>query len=267
LGFPVQLWPAVQEPQLPLPSQTRLVPQLVPPITLLPSAQVCAPVAHEYTPFLQMLGLPVQAPPAVHATQAPAALQTMLVPQLVPADLLPPSTHVIAPVEHDVAPFLQMLGFVVQAAPAVHDTQVPEPLHTWFVPQVVPAAVLPPSMHVIAPVEHVVVPTLQAVGLPVHDWLAVHATHMPPLQTMLVPQLTPGALLLPSTHVMAPVVHAVTPLRHADDGLVVHAWPAVQATQPPEPLQTMLVPQLVPALFGVPLVHVEVPVEHDATPL
>ena len=47
LGLPVQLWPAVQEPQLPLPSQTRLVPQLVPPILLLPSAHVMAPVAHE----------------------------------------------------------------------------------------------------------------------------------------------------------------------------------------------------------------------------
>jgi len=42
-----QLWPAVQAPQLPLPSQTRLVPQLVPPILLLPSAQVIAPVAQE----------------------------------------------------------------------------------------------------------------------------------------------------------------------------------------------------------------------------
>jgi len=43
----VQLWPAVQLPQLPLPSQTWLVPQLVPPILLLPSAQVIAPVEHE----------------------------------------------------------------------------------------------------------------------------------------------------------------------------------------------------------------------------
>ena len=167
--------------------------------------------------------MPVQLWPAVQEPQLPLPSQTRLVPQLVPADLLPLSTQVCAPVEQEVAPFLQMLGFVVQAAPAVHDTQVPEPLHTWLVPQVVPAAVLPPSMQVIAPVEHVVVPTLQLVGLPVHDWPAAHATHMPPLQTMLVPQLTPGALLLPSTQVMAPVVHAVTPLRHADDGLVVHA--------------------------------------------
>jgi hypothetical protein len=29
----------------------------------------------------------------------------------------------------------------------------------------------------------------------------------------------------------------------------------------------MLVPQLVPAAFAVPFVHVDVPVEHEATPL
>jgi hypothetical protein len=164
-------------------------------------------------PFLQTLGLPVHAPPAVQATQAPAPSQTMLVPQLVPADLLPPSTQVCAPDEHEVVPFLQTLGLVVQAAPAVHDTQLPDPLQTWFMPHVAPAGVLPPSMQVIVPLEQDVVPVLQAVGLPVQ------------------------------------------------------AWPAVHDTQVPEPLQTMLVPQLVPAAFAVPLVHVDVPVEHDATPL
>jgi len=217
-------------------------------------------------PFLQTLGLPVHAPPAVQATQAPAPSQTMLVPQLVPADLLPPSTQVCAPDEHEVVPFLQTLALVVQAAPAVHDTQLPEPLHTWFMPQAAPAAVLPPSTQVMAPLEHEVVPVLQAVGLPVHAWPAVQATHMPPLQTMLVPQLTPGALLLPSTQVIAPVVHAVVPFRQVD-GLPVQAWPAVHDTHVPEPLQTMLVPQLVPADFAVPFVQVDVPVEHDATPL
>jgi hypothetical protein len=41
----------------------------------------------------------------------------------------------------------------------------------------------------------------------------------------------------------------------------------VHATHPPEPLQTRLLPQLVPAAFALPLVHVDMPVEHDATPL
>jgi len=117
---------------------------------------------------LQTFGFPVQAPPAVHATQAPDPLQTMLVPQLVPADLLPPSTQVIAPVEQEVVPFLQMLGLVVQAAPAVQAPQVPEPLQTMLVPQLTPAALLPPSTQVIAPVEQEDVPSLQLFGLPVH---------------------------------------------------------------------------------------------------
>jgi len=47
LGGFEHVWPAVHEPQLPLPSHTRLVPQLVPPGLLLPSAQVIAPVMQE----------------------------------------------------------------------------------------------------------------------------------------------------------------------------------------------------------------------------
>jgi hypothetical protein len=47
LGLLLQTRPAVQLPQLPLPSQTMLVPQLTPPILALPSAQVIAPVEQE----------------------------------------------------------------------------------------------------------------------------------------------------------------------------------------------------------------------------
>jgi hypothetical protein len=216
---------------------------------------------------LQTLGLPVQAPPAVQATQLPLPSHTWLVPQLVPALLLPPSTQVWAPVEQVVAPFLQMLGLLVHAWPAVHDTHVPLPLQTWLVPQLVPAVLLPPSTQVWAPVEQVVVPFLQLVGLLVHAWPAVQATQPPvPVQTMLVPQLTPGDLLLPSTQVMAPAEQEVVPLLQLL-GLPVHAWPAVHDTQLPPPLQIMLAPQAVPAPFGVPLTQVGAPVMHDAVPL
>jgi hypothetical protein len=194
----------------------------------------------------------------------PAPLQTMFVPQLVPADLLPPSTQVIAPVEQDVEPFLQTLGLVLQAAPPVQATHVPDPLQTRFVPQVVPAAVLPPSTQVIVPLEQDVVPTLQLDGLPVHDCPVAQATHRPvPLQTMLVPQETPGDLLPPSTQVIAPVEQEVEPFRQLF-GLLVQAVPAVHETQLPEPLQTMLVPQPVPAAFALPLTQVDVPVVHAA---
>jgi len=191
----------------------------------------------------------------------------MLVPQLIPAALLLPSTQVIAPVEQEVAPFLQTFGLPVHDWPEAHDTQVPEPLQTRFVPQLAPAALLPPSMQVCAPVAQEVIPFLQLVGLPVHIWPAVQATHMPvPLQTMLVPQLVPAALLVLSAHVIAPVEQVVAPLLQMF-GLPVHDWPAVHDTHVPVPLQTMLVPQLVPAPFAIPFTHVGVPVMHDAVPL
>src|SRR6185503_11538399 len=152
-----------------------------------------------------------------------------------------------------------MFGLPVHDWPAVHETHAPEPLQTMLVPQLVPADLLPPSMQVIVPVEHVVVPVLQVVGLPLHDWPAVQATHEPaPLQTMLVPQLTPGALLLPSLHVIAPVEQDVVPFVQTF-GLPLHDWPAVHDTQPPDPLQTMPEPQLVPADFAVPFTHMDVP--------
>ena len=48
----------------------------------------------------------------------PVPLQTMLVPQLTPGDLLPPSTQVIAPVAQEVVPFLQLVGLPVHDWPA-----------------------------------------------------------------------------------------------------------------------------------------------------
>jgi len=263
----VQDIPAVHTPQLPLPSHTMLVPQLVPPILLLPSAQVIEPVVQEETPFLQMLGLPVHAPPAVQGTHAPEPLQTMFVPQLTPGLLLVPSTQTGAPLVQAIIPFLQaLLGLVVQDMPAVQATQVPEPLQTMFVPQLAPADLLPPSMQVMAPVVHMVVPFRQGLGLPVQDMPAVQPMQLPePLQTMLVPQLLPGDLLVPSMQVGAPVEHDVVPFLQRFE-LPVHELPMVQATQPPPPLQTMLVPQLVPAVFGVPFTHIDMPVAHDAVP-
>src|SRR5580765_1826282 len=59
VGLVEQFALGVQAAQVPLPSQTRFAPQVVPPGLLVPSTQVCAPVAHEVTPFLHALGLPV----------------------------------------------------------------------------------------------------------------------------------------------------------------------------------------------------------------
>src|SRR5438876_1128453 len=96
-GFVVHERPAVQA-------------TLTPPALLPPSTQTNCPVEQEVVPFLQMLGLVVQALPAVQPTQLPLPSHTRLLPQLVPADLLLPSTQVIVPLEQDVEPFLQMFG-------------------------------------------------------------------------------------------------------------------------------------------------------------
>jgi hypothetical protein len=267
-GLVAQAWFAVHAPQLPLPSQVMLVPQLVPPILLLPSTQVIAPVAQEVTPFLQTLGLVVHAPPAVQATHAPAPLQTRLVPQLVPAALLPPSTQVVVPVAQEMRPFLQMLGLLAQAVPGVQSPpQRPLPSQNRLVPQSAPAGLLGPSTQSWTPVAHDVTPVLQAFGLLMQAAPGVQATQVPvPLQTRLVPQLVPAGLLPPSTQVIAPDAQTVAPFLQTF-GLPVHAWPAVHDTHAPLPSQTRLLPQLVPAVFGAPLTHVALPVVHDATPL
>lgn len=45
-----------------------------------------------------------------------------------------------------------------------------------------------------------------------HDEPALQLVHTPEtLQTWLVPQVEPGALVLPSTHRVLPVLHEVTP--------------------------------------------------------
>jgi hypothetical protein len=59
--------------------------------------------------------------------------------QPVPFALLPPSTQVTAPVEHEVVPFLQGFGLVVHDCPAAQATHAPELLHTMSIPQLLPA--------------------------------------------------------------------------------------------------------------------------------
>ena len=159
----------------------------------------------------------------MHPTQVEVLSHTRLVPQLVPAGFWVPSMQTGEPLVHTVVPFLQAaLPFVPHAAPTVHATQLPEPLHTWFEPHEVPGLTfIAESTQVDAPVAHEVTPTLQAVGLPPQGWPAVHDTQaLAALQTRFAPQEVPTALALPSRQVVVPVAHEVTPLKHAELGLV-----------------------------------------------
>jgi hypothetical protein len=140
------------------------------------STQVCVPVLHEVMPFLHDApGLVVHAWPAVQDTQLPLPSHTMFVPQEVPAGFGVPSMHVCAPVLHDVTPYRQAApGLVVHDTPSVQDTQLPEPLHTMLVPQLVPAGLFASSTHVVLPVLQLVTPVLQTLGLVVQACPAVH---------------------------------------------------------------------------------------------
>src|SRR4051812_337022 len=86
---------------------------------------------------------------------------------------------------------------------------------------------------------------------PTHDWAA--------------PQCVPTALFAPSTHVFTPPVHEMTPNLHAP-GLVLHVLPAAQAMQFPALLQTMSVPQLLPAVLLPASTQVVAPVKQDVVP-
>ena len=110
-------------------------------------------------------------------------------------------------------------------------------------------------------------PALQGLGLVEQPLPATQPIHEPaPLQTWLVPQDVPPATLdALSTQVAPPVAQDVVPTLQAV-GLPEQPAPAVQLTHPP-PLQTRLVPQLVPADFALPSTHVCEPVLHDVVPL
>jgi hypothetical protein len=182
---------------------------------LLPSTHVVPPVAHDVTPFLHAaLGFVVHVVPAVQATHVPEPLHTMLLPQLVPAALLVPSTQVIAPVEHDVVPFLHAaFGLFVHVLPEVQETHAPLPLHTRFVPQPVPAGLLVPSMQVMTPVAHEFVPFLHAAfGFELHVPFGTQPPQLPLLQTRFVPQVVPLAMFPVSTQTATPVTHETAPV-------------------------------------------------------
>lgn len=267
-GFPVHDCPAVQAMHAPLPSQTEPVPQDVPAPLLPKSRQTGAPVRQLVMPVLHAVGLVAQFAFAVQAMQPPGVpLQTRLVPQVVPAGSLASSTQVWAPVAHDVVPVLQVPVLVEQLCAAAHATHAPALLQTVPTPQLAPAARFAPSMQVVAAPLQLVVPCLQAVGLPVQLWLATHAPQKPlPSQIWPPVQAVVDDFGVPSMHADAPVTQEVTPLRQID-GLVVQDVPAVHETQVPLPLQTRLVPQVVPAAVEPESRQRGAPVVQSMTPL
>lgn len=211
----------------------------------------------------------VQAWPATHAPQLPFASHTWPEPQLVPAVLLVPSTHWEPPVAQLVMPLRQVaVGFVVQATLATQVTQLPPGLQTWFMPQPVPAARLPESTQLCAPVVQAVTPVLHpGFGLVLHDVPATQAMQLPPaLHTRSGPHAVPGVTLVESRQRVEPVLQSMTPDLQGAPGLELHDAPATHAPQKPLASQVCAAPHDVPAIFGAPSTHTCAPLAHEKTP-
>jgi hypothetical protein len=188
-----------------------LLPQLVPSATFVPvAAHTDEPLAHVVDPFWQTLPPGWQLAPVMHATQLPP-LHTWLLPHPVPSATLPVKPQVDAPVLQVVWPFWQELPPGWQATPAVQALQAPL-LQTWFVPQVIPLALLPDWMQTDVPVSHDVCPARQTLLPGLQPAPAVHATQLPPLQTLLFPHVVPSATFAAFTHVEVPLAHDDVPV-------------------------------------------------------
>jgi hypothetical protein len=100
----------------------------------------------------------------------------------------------------------------------------------------------------------------------VQETPTVHDTQTPELHTRFVPQEVPLATFPDSAQTGAPVLHVVPPVRQGLP-VTVQLAPTVQSPQTPVALQTLFVPQLVPAATSVPVsVQTGVPVVQACVP-
>ena len=163
--------------------------------------QADAPVVQEVTPLRQIDGLVVQAVPAVHDTQVRAAVAHQIpVPQVVPAAVLPLSTHLGAPEEQSVTPVLHGApGLVLQALPASHVTHCPLPLHTIGGPTRCRGRRSRRRRSPRLENPHATTPSLQGLpGFVAQTVPPAQLVHVPALQTLSVPHDKPSGTLASS---------------------------------------------------------------------
>jgi hypothetical protein len=200
----------------------------------------------------------------VHETQVPL-LQTLSVPQTAPFERFALLSTQLMVGTQAVKPAWQGLAGT-QGSPAVQETQEP-PLHTRFVPQVVPLGALPDCKQTGAPVSQAVVPVRQG-------WFgtwqlapAAQSTQVPALlQILSVPQAVPALTRVPlSMQTGAPVVQERPPLWQGLVGGVQGAsfwqvahWPAWQTMPEPQEVPLGLLSDSVQT--GAPVVQAMVPV-------
>lgn len=156
----MQLIPWVQDTHAPR-RQTLSSPQAVPSETFSRSVHTGAPVEHSMVAARQGFEA-AHASPEAQPTQAPAGLQTLSLPQEVPAGCRAPVVEQAgAPVSQERTP--RSHGFSgAHAAPAVHAMQAPAE-HTLDAPQAVPSGILPVGRQEVVCPSHAIVPVLHSV--------------------------------------------------------------------------------------------------------
>ena len=202
----------------------------------------------------------MQLPPATQLPHVPP-LQTLLFPHEVPSVTFPVSAQTEVPVAHDVAPVRHGLAGV-QLAPATQLPHVP-PSQTLLFPHEVPSVTFPVSAQTEVPVAHDVAPVRHGLA-GVQLTPAVQLPHVPPLQTLFVPQEVPFVTFPVSPQTGAPVTQEVAPVRQTFVG--VQAAPAVQAAHVPA-LHTMFVPHDAPLETFPDSVQTEAPVSQAVVPV
>lgn len=185
-------------------------------------------------------------------------------PHDVPFATFPVSAQTGKPVTHEFAPVLQRFSGW-QLAPGVHMPHTPL-LQTMLVPQEVPLTrFLPVSVQVIDGEQDCVPAWQRFVGVQASP--TVQDRQLPLLQTRFVPQVVPLATFPDSVQTGAPVLHVYPAVRQGLP-VTVQAAPTVQSMHTPPVLQTLFVPQPVPAATFVPLsVQTGAPVVQESVPL
>jgi hypothetical protein len=255
--------PAVQATQAPA-RHTRPWPQSRPSGRSPDTLQTLVPVEQEVVPALQAT-LAVHDTLGVQGEQVPL-LQYWLLPHMVPLRaFMPVSMQTGVPVVQLSLPTWHVL-VGVQSAPSLQVTQLPW-LHTWFMPQALPASASPAMAHTGAPVVHSILPSLQGWPATSQGMSAWQATHSPvALQTLSAPQPVPaGRFFMASVQVTLPPAQLSVP---SWQGLAIgtQASPSAQVPHAPS-LQTMPGPQLDP-LSALPVSrHSGFPLAHSVMPL
>jgi hypothetical protein len=227
-------WSVLQLPMHIPPMHDWPLPHDAPSVTDFPvSMQTATPVEQSVEPTWHSL-FGMHAEVGAHELHMPP-LQTWLTPQAVPSfACIPVSVHAGGVAVQSRVPVSHGFAMGVHGSLAMHAPHTPFSQTMLPVPHMLPLRTfIPVSLQTETPVEQSVEPTWQTLD-GVHVLPAVHAMHVPLLQTSLLPQVVPFLAFIPvSVHWGVPVLQSVVPVWQAFVG--VHDAPVMHASPPTPP--------------------------------